>query len=215
MKKLILLPSLILLFCCENQKKDKIDPNSPADSLQNVSAENSLPKNNSPQSIEEIKTEYTLLNNQLIAQNIDSTSFDYECNEVSGNVVYYSLNGELKSIKHFHGDSHFSSAENYYLKNGKLFFIFKDDTVWSFDGGTPEKPETKDEINQQRMYIVNGKAIECLEKKFAIKSSSKNNPKPEDIQNVQSKNCSYSELQKTFEILLKNRDKKGKTDCIL
>ncbi|AZB29204.1 hypothetical protein [Chryseobacterium balustinum] len=215
MKKLILLPSLIFICSCENKKNEKINTNSPSESSQQISYKDSLSKNNSPQTIDEIKTEYVLLNNQLIAKKLDSASFDYECNEVSGNVVYYSSNGELKSIKHFHGDSHFSSVENYYLKNGKPFFIFKDDTVWNFDGGTPEKPETKDEINQQRMYIVNGKAIECLEKKFTIKSSSKNNPKPDDIQNVQSKNCSYSELQKTFEVLLKNRDKKGKTSCIL
>ncbi|MCX8532573.1 hypothetical protein [Chryseobacterium luquanense] len=213
MKKLILLPSLIFLFSCENKNKESIDVKSSSDSLQNISTKDSL-KNNSPQNIDEIKVEYESLNNQLIAKKLDSASFDYECDEISGNVVYYSSNGELKSIKHFYADSHFSSVENYYLKNGKPFFIFKDDTVWNFDGGTPEKPETKDEVEQQRIYIVNEKPVECLEKKFTIKSSSKNNPKPENVQNIQSKNCSYSELQKIFEVLLKNKDKKGKTTCI-
>lgn len=213
MKKLLLLPTLILLFSCENKKKDSVETKSPSDSLKTSVKKDSF-INSSPQTIDEIKAEYTSLNNQLISKKLDSATFDYECGEISGNVVYYSSNGELKNIKHFYADSHFSSVENYYLKNGKPYFIFKDDTVWNFDGGTPEKPETKDEVEQQRIYIVNEKPIECLEKKFSIKSSSKNNPKPENVQNVQSKNCSYSELQKTFKILLKNKDKKGKTTCI-
>lgn len=212
-EKLFLLSGIILLFSCESKKQDSIDIKSPSDSLKTIVKKDSL-INSSPQTIDEIKAEYTLLNNQLIAKKLDSISFDYECNEILGNVVYYSSKGELKGIKHFHADSHFSSVENYYLKNSKPYFIFKDDTVWNFDGGTPEKPETKDEVEQQRIYIVNEKPIECLEKKFTLKSSSKNNPKPENIQNVQSKNCSYSELQKTFEVLLKNKDKKGKTACI-
>ncbi|MGD1317980.1 hypothetical protein [Chryseobacterium sp. 2R14A] len=215
MKKLILLPAVVLLFSCENKKNDSTEGKSSTDTLKTVSNKDSLDKNNSPQTVNEIKTEFALLNNQLIAKKLDSTSFEYECSEISGNVVYYTSNGELKSIKHFHGDSHFSSVENYYLKNGKPYFIFKDDTLWNFDGGTPEKPETKDDIEQQRIYIVNDKAIECLEKKYIIRSSSKNNANPENIQNIPSKNCSYSELQKTFEVLLKNKDKKGKSDCIL
>lgn len=215
MKKLFFLPAIILLFSCENKKKISPDEESAIDSLKTVITKDSLNSKNSPKTIEEIKTEYAVLNNQLIAKKLDSTSFEYECNEVSGNVVYYTQNGKLRSIKHFHGDSHFSSVENYYLKNGKPYFIFKDDTVWNFDGGTTEKPETKDEIEQQRIYIVNDKAIECLEKKFTIKSSAKNNPNPENIQNLPSENCSYSELQKTFEVLLKNKDKKGKINCIL
>ncbi|MGI9651593.1 hypothetical protein [Chryseobacterium sp. RLHN22] len=216
MKKLVLLPVVIILFSCENKKNESADGKISTDSLQTVSNKNSSEEDNdSPQTVDEIKAEYAVLNNQLIAKKLDSTSFDYECEEVSGNVVYYTQNGELKSIKHFHADSHFSSVENYYLKNGKLYFIFKDDTLWSFDGGTTEKPETKDEIEQQRIYIVNDKAIECLEKKFTIKSSAKNNPNPENIQNVPSENCSYSALQKTFEVLLKNKDQKGKINCIL
>ncbi|MFL9832731.1 hypothetical protein [Chryseobacterium terrae] len=212
MKKLILLPSFILLFSCENKKKDT-DSNLQSDSLQTFSAKDSLHTNNSPQSLEEIKTEYTLLNNQLIAKKLDSANFDYECNEVSGNVVYYSENGELKSIKHFHGDSHFSSVENYYLKNGKPFFIFQEETVWNFDGGTPEKPETKDDVKEKRFYYVNDQLISCRDKKYTIRT--KNQSKPENVSDGESKNCNDSELRKTFEILIKNQNKKGKTDCIL
>jgi hypothetical protein len=213
MKKLLLLPIVVLLFSCENKKKET-DSNSPSDSLKTVSTKDSLPKNgNSPQSLDEIKTEYALLNNQLIAKKLDSASFDYECNEVSGNVVYYSSNGELKSIKHFHGDSHFSSVENYYLKNGKPFFIFQEETVWNFDGGTPEKPETKDDVKEKRFYYVNDKLISCRDKKYTLRT--KNQSKPENVSDGESKTCNDSELRKTFEILIKNQAKKGKSDCIL
>ncbi|MGO4709253.1 hypothetical protein AB4Y90_09075 [Chryseobacterium sp. 2TAF14] len=213
MKKLLLLPIVILLFSCENKKKET-DSNLQSDSLQTVSVKDSLPKNsNSPQSLDEIKTEYALLNNQLIAKKLDSASFDYECNEVSGNVVYYSSNGELKSIKHFHGDSHFSSVENYYLKNGKPFFIFQEETVWNFDGGTPEKPETKDDVKEKRFYYVNDKLISCRDKKYTLRT--KNQSKPENVSDGESKSCNDSELRKTFEILIKNQAKKGKSDCIL
>jgi len=213
MKKLILLPSLILLFSCENKKKESFDTNSPTETSEQISSKDSLNKNNSLQNVDEIKAEYTSLNNQLISKKLDSTSFDYECNEVSGNVVYYSSNGELKSIKHFHGDSHFSSVENYYLKNGKPFFIFQEEIVWNFDGGTPEKPETKDDVEEKRFYYINDKLISCRDKKYTLRT--KNQSKPENVSDGESKNCNDTELRKTFEILLKNQDKKGKTSCIL
>lgn len=213
MKNLLLLSSFMFLFSCENKKNDKLDINSSPDSLKTVSVKDSLHKNTSPQSLEEIKTEYALLNNQLIAKKLDSTSFDYECNEVSGNVVYYSSNGELKSVKHFHGDSHFSSVENYYLKNGKPFFIFQKETVWNFDGGTPEKPETKDDVEEKRFYYINDQLISCRDKKYTLRT--KNQSKPENVSDGESKNCNDSELRKTFGILTKNQSKKGKTDCIL
>lgn len=212
MKKLILLPSLILLFSCDNKKKEPVT-SSPSDSLETVSAKDSFFKNNFPQNIKEIKTEYTLLNNQLIAKKLDSTSFEYECNEVSGNVVYYSSNGELKSIKHFHGDSHFSSVENYYLKNGNPFFVFQEETAWSFDGGTPEEPETKDDVEEKRFYYINDQLVSCRDKKYTLRT--KNQSKPENVSDGESKSSNDTELRKTFEILLKNKDNKGKTDCIL
>ena len=163
-------------------------------------------------SIDEIKKEYNLVNSKLIAKKLDSVSFDYECEERSGNVVYYSENGILKVVKHFTADSHFSSTENYFVNENKPYFIFKDETVWSFDGGTPEKPETKDDIKENRYYYVNNKLTECREKTYTIRS--KNNSKPENLSDGESKNCSDIELQKTFKLLLENKDKKEKINCL-
>lgn len=210
MKKVLLISGLLLIFSCKKENEQKTVENSnPSDSLNLKSNVDSLHLKNDLTSINGIKKEYNLLNSKLIAKKLDSVSFKYECEERSGNVVYYSENGTLKVIKHFTADSHFSSTENYFVNEDQPFFVFKDDTVWSFDGGTPEKPETKDDVTQQRIYFSDNKIIQCLEKKFTIKSSAATKPNPENIPNTESKNCSEKEVQKTFELLLKNKDKKN------
>ena len=213
MKKLILISSLLLIISCKKENKTSENITSEEISTSKIT-EDSLQFKSDLNSVDGIKKEYNLVNSKLTAKKLDSVSFDYECEERSGNVVYYSEKGILKVIKHFNADSHFSSTENYFLNDGKPYFVFKDDTLWSFDGGTPEKPETKDDITEQRFYIVEGKPIQCLEKKYTIKSISKNNPKSENIQNKKMKNCSMDELQKTFDLLMKNKDQKGKINCL-
>lgn len=211
MKRVLLLSGIFMMFSC--QKQDRKD-NKDSVAGDTVAVKDSIPSKRKLTSVEAIKSEYNIINMKLQAKKLDSLSFDYECNEISGNVVYYSENGILKVVRHFSADSHFSSVENYFVRDGKPFFVFKDETVWSFDGGTPEKPETKDNITQQRMYIADHKIIKCLEKTFTIKSSLAENPKPEDVPNRESKNCSPEEVQKTFELLMKNTHRKGKTNCL-
>lgn len=215
MKKVLLISGLLLIFSCKKENEQKTVENSnPSDSLNLKSNVDSLHLKNDLSSVDGIKKEYNLLNSKLLAKKLDSVSFKYECEERSGNVVYYSENGILKVIKHFTADSHFSSTENYFVNDNQPFFVFKDETVWSFDGGTPEKPETKDAITQQRMYFSDNKIIQCLEKKFTIKSSAATKPNPENIPNTESKNCSATEVQETFALLLKNKDKKGSIKCL-
>ncbi|MCU7616511.1 hypothetical protein NZ698_04825 [Chryseobacterium sp. PBS4-4] len=214
MKKLFLISSLIIIISCKKEN-DKTLENDVTQEVSNSKInKDSLQLKNDLHSVDGIKKEYNLVNSKLTAKKLDSVSFDYECEERSGNVVYYSEKGILKVVKHFNADSHFSSTENYFVNDGKPYFVFKDDTVWSFDGGTPEKPETKDDITEQRFYIVEGKPIQCLEKKYTLKSSSKNNPKSENVHNKEMKNCSIDELQKTFNLLMKNKEKKGKMNCL-
>lgn len=215
MKKILLISGLLLIFSCKKENEQKTVENSnPSDSLNLKSNVDSLDLKNDLSSADGIKKEYNLLNSKLLAKKLDSVGFKYECEERSGNVVYYSEKGILKVIKHFTADSHFSSTENYFVNDDQPFFVFKEDTVWNFDGGTPEKPETKDDITQQRMYFSDNKIIRCLEKKFTIKSSAATQPNPENISNTESKNCSANEVQETFALLLKNKDKKGSIKCL-
>jgi len=215
MKNLLLISGLFLIVSCNKENKQKTSENfAVTNSLNSNKASDSLSLKNTLSSVDDIKREYNLVNSQLLAKKLDSSRFDYECEERTGNVVYYSEKGILKIIKRFDADSHYSTVENYFVSDGKPYFIFKDETLWNFDGGTPEKPETKDDITEKRFYMVDGKPIQCLEKKYTLRSNAKNNPKPENISSNQMKNCSVDELQKTFNLLLKNKEHKENLKCL-
>ncbi|NMR32660.1 hypothetical protein HIO71_00415 [Chryseobacterium aquaticum] len=215
MKNLLLISCLVFIVSCKKENKQKTSEHfTIKDSLNSHEFSDSLSLKNNLGSVDDIKREYNFVNSQLLAKKLDSVKFDYQCEERTGNVVYYSEKGVLKMIKHFNADSHYSTVENYFVNNGKPYFIFKDETLWSFDGGTPEKPETKDDITEKRFYIVEYRPIQCLEKKYTLQSSAKNNPKSENVLSKEIKNCSIYEVQKTFNLLMKNKDSKGDIKCL-
>ncbi|RZL05697.1 MAG: hypothetical protein EOO89_25835 [Pedobacter sp.] len=74
-------------------------------------------------------------------------------------------------------------------------------TSWAFDSG-PEG-STKDNVTEQRMYLVNEQPVKCLEKKYTIRSAAASNPKPEEVANKPTAcNSAPSELKK-YKILFK------------
>ena len=176
-----------------------------------VSKDTSAVTESAPQTTDEIKREFTVLNDKLLARQLDSAGFKYNCDEVEGEVYLYYENKKLKMVKHFFADSHFSSLTKYFVKSDQVFFIFKDDTLWQFDGGTPEKPITKDSINQQRIYLKDENPIQCLEKNYTIRSVGKN-ADPEKIPNRDVK-CDVKELMSRYHHLLKNKDQKS-IECL-
>ncbi|MFC4163024.1 hypothetical protein ACFOWU_05115 [Epilithonimonas zeae] len=208
MKKVFLISGLLLIFSCKKDIEHKVSD------LGSKVKSHSLDIDNNLNSVDRIKQEYSSVSSKLLAKKLDSVGFEYECEEMSGNVVYYSEKGKLKVVKHFQADSHFSSTETYFVNDGKPYFIFQDETVWSFDGGLPDKPETKDEVKEKRYYIVDNQAIQCLEKEYTLKSNSSNNPKSENIPNKEMKNCSIVELQKSFDILMKNKGRRSDGKCL-
>lgn len=212
MRNVFLICGLVLIFSCKN-KKDKNGSVS-SNGISTKVKSHSLSPGKDLNSVNGIRQEYQLVNSKLAEKKLDSVGFKYECDEISGNVVYYSESGTLKVVKHFRSDSHFSSTDHYFVNGGKPYFIFKDETVWSFDGGTADKPETKDDVTEQRFYIVAGKSIQCIEKKYTLKSNTTNNPKSENIPNKEMKNCSIAELQKSFDLLMKNKDRRDGGNCL-
>ncbi|MNK67975.1 hypothetical protein D3C87_873240 [compost metagenome] len=212
MKKLILICGLSVFFSCQKEIEKKTNVSS--DLITSKVNSHSLNLNNDLSTVDGIKQEYNLVNTQLLEKRLDSVGFKYECEEKSGNVVYYSENENLKMVKHFQANSHFSSTENYFINDEKLYFVFKEETVWNFDGGTAEKPETKDDVTEKRFYLVDNKAIQCLEKKYILKSNSSNNPKSENVPNKEMKNCSIADLQKSFDLLMKNKDRREGGKCL-
>ncbi|THV62279.1 hypothetical protein [Chryseobacterium candidae] len=152
MKILVLTAGLLLFVSCKNEK-DKTSPKESASIDNSVVKKDSVKADITENPIDQIKKEYAVLQAQLEAEKLSSSKFSYDCNdEPSGEVIFHSDKDGIKVIEHFYAEhSHFSASEKYFIKEGKPFFIFRQETVWNFDGGTPEKPVTKDEITETRM----------------------------------------------------------------
>jgi len=213
MKILFIAAGLLLLFSCKN-KEDKINHKQPA-SKDSIISKNDTITTAATDPVEEIKKEYGNLQSLLESKKFSSKGFTYNCNEEpSGEVKFYSDKNEIKVIEHFYAEhSHFSASEKYFIKNGKPFFIFRQETVWNFDGGTPEKPITKDDITETRLYLQNDKILKCLEKKYSIKSDNKAKPSPDTVPSKEVQ-CNTDEPMKTYRSLLRNKDKKGEIKCL-
>ncbi|KAA2223101.1 hypothetical protein [Chryseobacterium sediminis] len=209
MKVLFLTASLFLVCSCKNDKAVKSTP-----MTSSVVEKDSTQINTTEDPIDRIKKEYAALQAQLETKKLSQSKFTYDCNdEPSGEVTFYSDKNEIKVIEHFYAEhSHFSGSEKYFIKDGKPFFIFRQETVWNFDGGTPEKPVTKDDITETRIYLQNNKPLKCLEKKYSIKSDQKG----KTADNIPSKEipCNIDELLKTYQSLLKHKSQKGSIQCL-
>jgi len=213
MKTVFIAAAFLLVFSCKNDKVKMSQATFPKDTL--TSKKDSRQLKNATDPIEEIKNEYSRLQEQLQAKKLTSAHLTYDCNEEpSGEITFYTDKGEIKVIEHFYAEhSHFSASEKYFIKNGQPFFIFKEETVWNFDGGTPEKPITKDDITETRIYLQNEKILKCLEKKYSIRSDNKAQPSPDTIPSKETQ-CDTDELMKTYQSLLRNKDKKGEIKCL-
>ncbi|SDR12634.1 hypothetical protein SAMN05421664_3679 [Chryseobacterium soldanellicola] len=212
MKILLSVLSLCLIISCHKETKTKLQ-NKSSEGIGNLKKDSAKIQNDSIKTVDDIKKEYSILNTLLTSKKLDSTSFNYNCDEREGEIVLYYQNKKLKIVKDFYSEhSHFSSSTKYFVNNDHVFFIFKEDTSWNFDGGTPEKPITKDDITEKRIYLQNGNAIQCLEKEYSIRSVG-NNPDPDKITNKETK-CDIGELMKNYQSILKNKDKKGEIKCL-
>lgn len=213
MKITLISLSLLLAISCKKEKSKTLQNKSSDNDT--VTLKNDLKiQNDSVKTIADIKTEYARLNNLLISRKLDSTKFNYNCDEKEGEVILYFQYKKLAAVKDFYSEhSHFSSSTTYFVKNDQVFFIFNDETVWNFDdGGTPEKPETKDDIKEKRIYILNNKAVQCFEKNYSLRSKG-NNTNPESITNKEIK-CDIDGFMKTYQLILKNRNKRGDIKCL-
>ncbi len=215
MKFIPVILSLTLFISCKKKDSANIGDKSSKDSV-TAKKETASIQNGSIKTIDDIRKEYAELNTLLTSKKLDSTKFSYNCDETEreGEVVFYYQNKKLKIVKNFYSEhSHFSSSTEYFIKDDQVFFIFNDETVWNFDdGGTPVKPETKDDTEEKRLYYINNKLVSCRDKKYTLRT--KNHSKPENISDGESKNCDDTEFRKTFDSILKNKDKKGEIKCL-
>lgn len=214
MKTIFFTAILLLAVSCKNDKEKTVSEK-PVLTDSSTVKKDPVQTENFSDPVEDIKKEYADLQTQLKAQKLSSKGFTYNCNdERSGKVTFYSDQKGIRIIEHSYDEySHFGSTEQYFIKDGNLFFIFKKDTGWNFDGGTPEKPITKDDITESRIYIQNNKPIKCLEKQYSIRSNATEKPSPDKIPGKETQ-CNTDELIKTYQSLLKNKDQKGEIKCL-
>lgn len=167
MKVTLYLATLLFLFSCKENTTSteaanpEIEPSTAVTSPSHTSS--ALPE---IKSMDAIKTAYADITSKLENRSMDSVFFDYDCNgEKSGQVTYFSDSGQLRLIRHtYNVYSHFSATDEYFLKNDSLYFVFSKQVAWSF----ADQHKTKDNITENRTYIIGNKPIKCLQKKYFI-----------------------------------------------
>lgn len=216
MKNILPLLSLALVFSChknehQQNKNIPVENGHPQSQIRNDSA--AVLKSLSD--VEDIKQEYARLNKLLEFRKLDSSGFSYNCNdEITGDVVFYYERGALRSVKHFYAEhSHFSSSEQYFIRNNQVFFIFKQDVSWNFDGGTPEHPITKDDITEKRIYMNGNTPLVCLEKQYSIRSEGSRNPDPDSVSNKEVP-CDIKDLMSTYGSIRRHEKEKKEIGCL-
>ena len=94
----------------------------------------------------------------------ETLKFELKDDPMEGTITRRSFEGGLMAIKLAHtlGD-HDSTEQNFYYKDGKLFFIFVQDSSWEFaPGGTEENPKTKDTLRETRYFVQDGAVLRAL-----------------------------------------------------
>ncbi len=215
MKKLVLLCMVLLLFSCKEGEKNTVPQSDEIPKTTNPTSDSSVPKSlKTLHTINDIKQEYALINQAVLDNRLDTLSYTYDCDgEKAGKVNYFFKEDTLRLIEHTYNEySHFSAEERYYVKNDEPFFIFNKSVTWSFSGGTAEKPGTRDDIKEQRFYILEKEAVNCLEKKYQVFSEDSLTQNADQIANTEI-NCEGAQaFLKSFSEL---RDAKENIDTVM
>ncbi|WP_291721800.1 hypothetical protein [Bernardetia sp.] len=228
MKQLSYLLLIFLFISCnqtsetntsQSSEGEQISTSSEDEKNTEISSEstNKVQETKELKTIEDIREEYKSIVSKIANKKLDSISFQYECYEeggVGGEVSYFSENGSLRVIKYFSGYDHGGISKEYFLKDAKPFFIYKETSSWNFDVDAKVENATRDDITENRFYIIDGKLIQCLEKKFTIRSSMKNNPTSATVANKEVECSDLSELLQDFELVLKYRNQTEKMECL-
>lgn len=208
MKNLICLLSLVLLISCHEEQKTNSDYKSSTerDTASKAISDSKLKEDFvAPHSVAEIKEAYAITVDKMNNGQLDSVSFEYNCQEErSGKVTYFSEKGVLRSIRHQYNEyDHHEAIDQYFLnEDSTLFFAYLNRLSWSFDSVVGKDGATKDDIQEQRIYVVNKQAIQCLEKRFTTRSQATDNPTSESVPNKQVVCKPIKPLLKNFQQLL-------------
>lgn len=155
-----------------------------------------------PETIEAIQMSYAKTMDDLRKGKLDSSGFDYNCQEErAGRVTYFSVNGQLILIRHVYGEfSHYEAEQHYYIQGDQLYFIVERGTSWAFDSAAGEGA-TKDHITEHRIYLRENQPFHCLEKKYILRSQATDNPNVDDLPNKTIDCTSATHLLETYRTL--------------
>lgn len=166
--------------------------------------------------IEVVQAVYTDVEQLFTSAKLKLDSIDYTCEETgeAGQLNFYSYQGELRLVRHdYSAGDHFGATENYYVKDGELYFAFIENVAWSFDAEYPSEdptvPPTKDEITEYRYYYHAAQAgseptpIRCLQKDYVLRSAVELPTDPDQIPNQAMADCKAGQeaYQKFLDIL--------------
>ncbi len=206
-----------MLTACHTEKKrkdtddttKKLSIKSTADSLTPPVADQSL------ETVAAIQDAYVQTMERLRKGALDSTFFEYDCQaERNGRVVYYSDKGKLLLIKHSYGEySHHEVDETYFIRDKKPFFQLRQATTWSFDSGSAAEGATRDEVQEQRIYLKDDKPFRCLQKSYVMRSKAEDNPIPDQLPN-KDVDCASAASALTSFALLAKYEQQPTTGCL-
>ncbi|MCX2481488.1 hypothetical protein OQY15_20480 [Pedobacter sp. MC2016-15] len=166
-----------------------------------------------PATVAQIQKAYAGIIKKFQNGGLDSAVFKYSCDgEKGGTISYFTENKQLRMIVHnYHEYDHYSATDRYFIQDSSLFFAHTKSISWSFESG-PEG-STKDNITEKRTYMLKGRPLKCLEKKYVIRSKATDNPRPETLPNREVDCPPAATVFKPYQLLIKFL-KKPTTGCL-
>lgn len=166
--------------------------------------------------LDDIRVQYQRIVIQKQNGALSTSSFKYDCSgEKSGTVTFYSDDNGLQLIEHQRSEySHFEATDQYYVMDDRPFFVYYEHTSWSFDEAGGQDNATRDNITEQRFYLINHELVQCLEKNYTTRSSTEENPLSAEVPNREVACPPVEELTASFAQLLKYQDQRQTIGCL-
>ena len=199
-----------VVFSCNTSSKKEIQTEKISKITETKSSVNKI------ETLAQIPLAYQTIDSLVRQKSVDSSSFSYNCaGEKSGKVTYYRKNNELILIEKIYAEySHTEGKDQYFIKNGKPFFVFRKITNWSFDGKSKVEGATIDKVTEKRFYIVKDQLVRCLQKHYEISSTAKEKAKPAQIGNKKSDCPSVENLLTDYNVLLSHKNQHTNIECL-
>lgn len=212
-KIILYLVIFILLFSCRENSGNREGPPMLQDTITIVKAQDNFPEAMTElKNVDDIRKEHAYIISLLERGTMKTESFNYNCNEEKkGRITYFYEKGQLRLIRHtYNAYSHFSGIDEYYIKDEGPFFVFYNHLSWNFI----DQNKTEDKITERRFYILNRKAVQCLEKKYKIITDEKDPTKPNEVPSKEIECVSIETVLENFELLNKLREQEEEINCL-